>query len=311
MNYIGEAISLSVAMLWTASALSSEFATKRAGVLQINMIRLSVSVVLLCATLWFATGLPYPSFASLQAWAWLALSGLVGYIMGDYCLFNSFIIIGSRFSQLLMTLAPMVAALSGWAILGERLAPRHLLAMAITISGIALSILSRQGDNNKIGLKLPLKGVLLAIGAGIGQGLGLVLSKIGMNHYAMSVPDSQQAVAEMIPFAATLIRAIVGSLGFSLALYLRRDFGKLATTLKDKKTMGATLLSTITGPFIGVSLSLLAVKYTQAGIASTLMAMSTIFIILPSYLFFGQKITALEVVGTVISVFGVSLFFIS
>ncbi len=54
----------------------------------------------------------------------------------------------------------------------------------------------------------------------------------------------------------------------------------------------------------------MAVQYTEAGIASTLMALTPIIIILPSYWLFHQKITWKAVVGAVISVIGVSLFFL-
>jgi drug/metabolite transporter (DMT)-like permease len=54
----------------------------------------------------------------------------------------------------------------------------------------------------------------------------------------------------------------------------------------------------------------MAVQYTEAGIASTLMALTPIFIIAPAHWCFGQKVTYKEVIGAVISVIGVSLFFI-
>ena len=59
--------------------------------------------------------------------------------------------------------------------------------MAVTLSGIAISILSREkaeekSQKKKLGFTIPVKGILLGLGAGIGQGVGLVLSKIGMEH---------------------------------------------------------------------------------------------------------------------------------
>lgn len=310
MHYLGEIIALLVAMMWTITALSAEVASKRVGALQLNVIRMLLSIVFLSATLWWFTGTPYPSFASTQAWVWLSLSGFVGYILGDYCLFNSYIIIGSRFGQLFMTLAPATAAISAWIILGERLSFQYLVGMAVTLSGIGISVLGKESSTNKIALKLPLRGVLLGIGAGMGQGLGLVLSKVGMNHYALSVPEGNQAVSNMIPFASTYIRAITGAIGFITVLLMNRGMGNLTAAIKDKKAMKAILISTTTGPFIGVSFSLMAVQYTQAGVASTLMALTPIFILWPAHLIFKQKITTKEVLGAIISVVGVSLFFI-
>ncbi|HNW57871.1 MAG TPA: EamA family transporter, partial [Bacteroidales bacterium] len=63
------------------------------------------------------------------------------------------------------------------------------------------------------------------------------------------------------------------------------------------------------GPFLGVSFSLIAVKYTEAGIASTIMALVPVFIILPAVVLFRQKVTLSEILGAVVSVCGVALFF--
>jgi drug/metabolite transporter (DMT)-like permease len=54
----------------------------------------------------------------------------------------------------------------------------------------------------------------------------------------------------------------------------------------------------------------MAVQYTEAGIASTLMALTPILILVPSYFYYRQAVTLKEAVGAVISVAGVSLFFL-
>ena len=60
--------------------------------------------------------------------------------------------------------------------------------MFVTMFGIGLSIIGRGGDHSgKLHLSLPLKGVLFGIGAGMGQGFGLVFSKLGMNYYIQHV----------------------------------------------------------------------------------------------------------------------------
>ncbi len=309
MGYTGELISLAVAVSWTATALFAEIGTKRIGSLQLNIIRMVLSLLMLGATLWIVTGAPWPRFADGQTWFWLLLSGLIGYVFGDWCLFNSYLIIGARFGQLFMTLAPPVAAITGWALIGETISWKDLLGMIITLSGIAMSILSR-GQGHKMAVKLPLKGILLGIGAGVGQGVGLVLSKVGMGHYHVAIPEGATAVSSMVPFASTFIRAVMGAIGFILILMIRKEGPKLVHALNDRRGMLYATLATITGPFIGVSLSLMAVQYTNAGIASTIMALTPVLIILPSYLIFKQKVKVIEVVGAFISIAGVSLFFL-
>ena len=91
---------------------------------------------------------------------------------------------------------------------------------------------------------------------------------------------------------------------------LRKGFAPLRKGLHDGKGMVAAVLTTIFGPFVGVGASLLAVQYTAAGIASTLMALTPIIIILPAYWIFKQPITMKSLLGALISVIGVSLFFL-
>jgi drug/metabolite transporter (DMT)-like permease len=234
----------------------------------------------------------------------MLLSGLVGYVIGDYCLFQCYIIIGSRYGQLFMTLAPLAAALMAWITLGQEMNGMSILAMIVTLAGISISVLGR-GEHHKVSLKLPLNGVLFAIAAALCQGIGLVLSKIGMDHY-----DTTATPAWVIPFSANFLRCIAGIIGFGILLYFREGLSPLREALHDRKGMAVATATTIFGPFVGVGFSLMAVQYTEAGIASTLMALTPIIIILPSYWLFQQKITWKAVVGAFISVIGVSLFFL-
>ena len=310
MNHFGEIISLVVAVSWTITALYADKTSRRLGSMTANVIRLSLAALFLAALLWITVGQPYPVYADGRAWLWLALSAVVGYLFGDWCLFNCYLSIGARFGQLFMTLAPPIAAFAGWLILGETLSWTSLLAMAVTLSGIAISILSR-GADHQVHLALPLKGVLLGLGAGLGQGVGLVLSKVGMLHYAQAVPaDAPALMDEMLPFASTMIRALVGGAGFLLLMGLQHDLPKLNRALRDRTGMGYALIMTLTGPVLGVSLSLMAVQYADAGIASTLMALTPVLILFPYAFVYKQKIRAKELVGVAVSMLGVALFFL-
>lgn len=73
--------------------------------------------------------------------------------------------------------------------------------------------------------------------------------------------------------------------------------------------MKYAVMTTLTGPVIGVSLSLMAVRHTNTGIASTLMALTPVLIILPYSIIYRQKVSLKEIIGVVISMTGVGLFF--
>ena len=316
MEHLGELLSLFVAVLWTATALFADVASHRLGAMTVNIIRLTLATVFIAITLMFTIGAPYPLYAGRQAWLWLGLSALVGYTFGDFCLFNSYLVMGARFGQLFMTLAPPTAAIAGWMLLGEKMEGKSWLALAVTLSGIAISILSREkaeekSQKKKLGFTIPVKGILLGLGAGIGQGVGLVLSKIGMEHYTQDIPsDAPAMMGSMMPFAATMIRAIVGALGFIAIMGLQKNLGKLTRAHKDRKGFAFAMLTTFFGPFLGVGFSLMAVQYTNAGIAQTLMALTPVLIILPYCLIYKQKVKFRELVGVTLSMTGVAMFFL-
>lgn len=318
--YKGELISITVAISWTACAMFAEVASKRIGSLPLNVIRMLLSLTMLAGVMWWFTGVPYPVGADADTWLWLSLSGLVGYVLGDFCLFNSYILIGSRYGQLLMTLAPPFAALFGWVLLGQSMSWTALLGMTITILGIATAIYRPGADGKDADKKasgpLPLRGILFGIGAGIGQGVGLVLSAKGLMHYetmqqlAGVTYQHGGTSALVLPFASTAIRAVTGLIGFTLWTFVRGEAPLLLKAFADRRAMLFALAATITGPFVGVSLSLMATLYTSIGIAQTIMAMTPVLIIWPTYLFFHQRIHWREVVGAIVSVCGVALFFV-
>ena len=308
MAYIGELISIGVAFSWTATALLSEFGSKRLGNLTLNVLRMGLALLFSLVLFGVVTGSPLPAGVPAEACGWMLLSGLVGYVIGDFCLFQCYILIGSRFGQLFMTLAPLSAALMAWITLGQQMKPMSIVAMLVTLFGIGISVLGR-GNHHMVSLKLPLNGVLFAIGAAMCQGIGLVLSKIGMDHYDVAAMAKAGVSEWLIPFSANFYRCIAGIIGFTILLYFRDGIGHLREAMHDRKGLSVAIATTIFGPFVGVGFSLMAVQYTAAGIASTLMAMTPIIILLPSYWLFHEQITWKAVLGAFISVIGVSLFF--
>ncbi|MBQ0086971.1 MAG: DMT family transporter [Bacteroidales bacterium] len=311
MQYLGEIISLLVAVSWTAGAIFADVASHRIGSVNLNIIRMAFAILFLAAILFVFTGSPLPLYTDGKTLFWFALSGIVGFVFGDFCLFNAYVRIGSLYGQLLMTLAPPIAGIAGFMMLGEKLAPTSLLAMTVTLSGIGITILSKDSDSRLPVLKLPLSGVLYGIGAGLGQGVGLVLSKIGMEHYTASMPsDAASGLLSAMPFAGTFIRVVTGIIGFSLIIMLKKESRSLQNALKDRTAMVCCLITTLLGPVIGVSLSLMAVQHTSAGIASTLMGLTPVMILIPYSVYAKQRITLKEVAGTFITVAGVALFFL-
>ena len=293
----GEFAALLTALFWTVSALAFESATLRLGSVAVNILKLAAGFIFLTILIYLRRGLILPADAGIENWLWLTLSGLVGFVFGDLFLFKSYALIGSRFSMLVMTLVPPMAALFGWIIIGEHLTALNFIGMTLTFTGIAMAILTRGGDNNgRLVMKFAPVGILYALGGAAGQALGLVLSKLGLKDYD--------------PFSATQIRIIAGMAGFAVLATFMKRWRHITAAVKDRPGMKSLTIGAFFGPFLGVLFSLISVKYTKAGIASTIMALTPVFILIPAIIFFKQKVTFPEFAGAVISVCGVALFFI-
>ncbi len=115
---------------------------------------------------------------------------------------------------------------------------------------------------------------------------------------------------EMLPFASTIIRAVIGTLGFLLLMGLQKDLPKLKAAVTDRTGMKYVFITTLFGPFLGVSLSLMAVQYTNAGIASTLMALTPVLVLFPYVFIYKQRVRLKEVIGVLVSMTGVAMFFL-
>jgi drug/metabolite transporter (DMT)-like permease len=294
-QHTGEFAALFTALCWTVTSLAFESATNRIGTIAVNILRLLIGMIFLSIYAFIRRGLILPTDASVENWIWLTLSGLVGFVFGDLFLFKSYTIIGSRFSMLIMTMVPPITAFFSFIIIGERLTLYHGLGMTLTFTGISMAIFGRRSKGEKLSLKLAPKGILFAVGGAIGQALGLVLSKLGLTDY-----DA---------FAATQIRIIAGIIGYVALVTILFRWRNVARAVQNRTGMAFTTLGAFFGPFLGVSFSLIAVKYTEAGIASTIMALVPVFIIIPAVVLYKEKVTLSEIIGAIVSVGGVALFF--
>jgi drug/metabolite transporter (DMT)-like permease len=238
----------------------------------------------------------FPTDASVSTWFWLILSGIIGLVVGDLFLFASYPIISSRISMLIMTLAPPMAAIMSWAVLGETMSFKAVSGMILVILGISVAIWSRQNGEKRMKLNYPIRGLIYAFIGTFGQASGLVLSKLGMGKYNA--------------FASTQIRLIAGIVGFTMLISILKKWKNVKNAINNMDAMMGITLGSFFGPFLGISFSLIAIQNTGTGIASTLMSIVPVLIIPPAIFIFRQKVTVKEAIGALVSVTGVILFFI-
>ncbi len=297
MPHAGELAALGTALCWTVTSMSFEAAGKRIGSLPVNLIRLVMAAALLSLYGAVIRGAPLPTDATAHAWLWLSLSGLVGFTFGDLCLFRAFVVLGARLSVLLMSLTPLCAALLGLVFLGERLSLLDMVGMAVTLGGVAWVVLERPADALPEARRTFVWGVVLGALGALGQAGGLVLSKHGMGEY-----DA---------FAATQIRVFAGLAGFAALFFALGLWPKVFVALRQGRAMAFTGVGAFAGPFLGVSLSLIAVRHTDVGVAATLMSLMPVIILAPAVLILRERITWRAGIGAGVAVVGSAVLFLN
>ncbi len=290
---IGELAAVATAISWTLVGLFFSQASKRIGSVSVNFYKLIFGFTMLSITAYFVRGVAFPVDATLKNWIWLALSGVVGFFLGDYFMLKAYVEVGVRVSMLMMASSPPMAALLGFIFLSERLPSSALLGMLMTIAGIVLVILSKDKEQGRMRVRYSIKGLTYAFIGAFGSAAGMVFSKVGLGDYNT--------------MAATQIRIIAGFLCFVIFVTVRKEWKNLRSAIKDRTALKYTFLGSIFGPFIGVNLSLVALKYTSTGIVSTITSMTPVTIIPFSIVLFKEKIKPREIFGALLSVSGVAI----
>lgn len=293
--FIGEIASLLTAVLWSGSSIVFTEATKLIGSIQLNINRLMLAAILLAITIPIA-GIPIA--IGVTPFLLLVVSGFVGLVFGDGFLFKAFQIIGARVSMLIMAVAPGLTAIFGYFFLGEILSIWGIVGMLVTLIGISIVVLERKEkkikfrDLNKIGMLYGFLGAL-------GQALGLIFAKSAFNH------------AEIHPMYATFLRIISAIVILLPIMFLFKKYKNPFQVYAGKKNaLLYTLSGSILGPYLGITLSLVAIAYTKIGIAATLMSTVPVLMLPLLKIIYKEKIPLSGFIGAVIAVAGVAILFL-
>lgn len=295
MPYIGEIAALTAAFLWGSTVLIFEVTGRQVGSFVTNHLRIVFGLVLLCITLYIQQGVFFPVYAGWNQSFWLGLSGIIGLAIGDGALFWALIILGSRRASLLLSLAPPFTTIIGWFVLSETLEILALLGIALTVAGIIWVVNEQNVDERTHGSKL--KGVILGIIAALGQATGVILVKYGLE-------------ADLDALSATILRMAPAAGVMTLVAITSRQLPRIRTALKSPSILLAIVIGSFTGPYFGVWLSIVAVKYTAAGIASTLLATVPVMVIPMVVIVHKVRPSFRAIVGTLVTVIGVALIFL-
>jgi drug/metabolite transporter (DMT)-like permease len=288
MPYLGEFSGLLTAVCWSLTSIAFTAASRRVDRLPAALILLSLTYFLF----WGSVNL------NTSVIMWLIASGVVGLAIGDTFLFQAMVMIGARLSMILMSLAPPIAAILAYFFLNEVISPLGILGIVVTIAGVGWVVAERtpaEGGRHK---RISLKGVFLGTMAALGQAVGLILAKKGL-------------ISDIHPIMATLIRMIGATIIlWPVAMFTRQIQSPIKVFARDKSAIKWMIIGIIFGPYLGVTFSLIAVKYTQTGIAATLMSTMPV-LMLPMVIFIEkEKPSWRAIIGAFIAVAGIAILFL-
>ncbi|MDE2385491.1 MAG: DMT family transporter [Alphaproteobacteria bacterium] len=294
---IHELAALVTALCWAITSLVSAGPAGHLGAFAFNRLR-QTSVALLLAAYVALSGRWHA--LSIHDVGLLLLSGAVGIFVGDTLLFTAMNRLGPRRTGVLFALNAPMAAILGWALLGESLPLAAALGVVLSACGVMLAILfgGRPGQSHHLeSIKGPLwAGVTFGLCAALGQACGSIIARPLMQ-------------AGIDPFAASMLR--VGMAAACLTTLMALPLP--AVQPRGPLTWPVALLTIFTGVLamgVGMTLLLFALSGGKTGIISTLSATSPVLILPMLWLRTGQRPAAGAWAGALCVVAGMGLIFL-
>jgi len=293
----GEIAALLTAVCWSFTAVFFSYSGRRAGADVINRSRLLFAFAFLLVTHRVLEGQFFPTGVEPFRWGWLAVSSLLGLVLGDAFLFRAYALIGPHLSMLMKSTVPIISMLAGWLLFGETVSPVELAGMLLAVAGVAWVVTEIHSDPTRTDRASYNKGLLFGLLGALGQVANLVTAR-----YALV--DDYPAIS------ATVIRILIALVvlwGLAAARgQIRETFDKW----RDQRVFRAIVAGSVAGPFLGIWLSLIAVQNARLGIASTLMALPPVLLIPMEYFIFRHKVSRRGITGTIIALVGVAILFL-
>lgn len=290
---------LLTAVLFAASGICGRRAAVAFGALRANAWRLALASMLLGWWVWSRTPVDF----STRSVHRLLVSGVVGFGLGDACLFLAYPRIGARLTILVnLCSAPVFGAVLDWVLLGAGFTCAQLLMSGVILSGVMLALLAwRRGEGVDLGRTTSLKysGLAFALLAGFGQGCGAALSR---HAHAAALEDG----TVINGVAQAFVRTLPG-LAFALAAWsLGALFWKPAGRKPDANPVWGWLVgAAMFGPVLGVSCFQWALSLESSAVVLSITAITPVLIMPMAFYIDKDRPSGLAVLGACIAVAGV------
>lgn len=294
MIILGQLAAIATAFCWSLTAIFFSISGRLVGSDVVNRSRLIFAFLLISVTHLILEGSLFPFTAEPFRWGWLALSSILGLVLGDTFLFQAYVLVGPRLSMLMMSTVPILSAIMARFFLSERLASVELIGILVTMTGIAWVVTDRRSKESAVEEKRYGLGLFFAFLGALGQASNLVAAKFGL-------------VDDFSALSATSIRLLVALVILWAVAIMRGQFSHTFKQWRNKSAFRSILAGSVVGPYLGIWFSLVAVQMAPVGIAATLMALPPVILIPLGYIVFGERVSQRGIAGTFVAFVGVAL----
>ena len=290
---IGEVAALTAAFLWSVSSLFWREIKLSAGAM--NLSKNVFGLLLMLLHLGVITSVTHQAAftASPSSIGLLAISGLIGVVLGDTFFLRSLQILGPRIALMMATTSPVFAVLLGQFFLQEQSLMILLVGILLTVVGLVV-VLTDRAAAKEAPKHYPgnlAVGVWCGIAGALCQAVGGTLSRAGTQ--------------DCSGLEAAIYRVTVGV--FVLLVYYswRGTLSAIVRNVLRWDMIKLLLPATIIGTWMGIWLCQVAYKNSDVAIAQTLLSTCPLFAIPVIWIYDGYRLTARGFAGTLVAVFGV------
>lgn len=292
---IGESAALTAAFFWAAASLI--YGRIRLSAWGMNLCKnVLASVMLLLqlgiVALWYGSSV---FSADSGAWFWLGLSGVIGIVLGDTCYLRCLQILGPRKALILSTTAPLFAAILGYLFLQEEITAIMVTGILLTSGSVIWVVAGQQNAEETPGLYpgSTASGVFCGIMGAICQALGAVCASNGLK--------------SCDPIEGAFIRLFVSAILSFVIVFAMSELRSVVKTVAEPALQKKFVPAVIMGTWLGIWLSQIGYKYSTVSVTTTLLSTTPLFAIPLVRMFYGYRITATAVAGSLLAVYGVYL----
>jgi drug/metabolite transporter (DMT)-like permease len=178
--FLGEFAALATAVCWSLTAVFFSYSGGLIGSGVVNRSRLIFAFLFLSITHLIIEGTLFPWGAEPYRWFWLAISAVLGLVLGDSFLFKAYVMIGPRLSMLLMATVPIYSVLFGWLLFGETVSGVELAGIMMAVGGIGWVVTERRTGQTAVQKKDYRSGILFGLAGALGQVANLITARFGI-----------------------------------------------------------------------------------------------------------------------------------